>query len=206
MSSPSQKLGSSDSEIIEGLLAGGPPFEKYALVLYRMCENYIHEAVKKHPLLEAADIHDAYIDAVDAVIKKVLSNQFKKEVAKLSTLLYQIFSNKCIDQLRRVTNHKHEWQRNLNTITEDLPVKSQDFLQSMMEQDDMNDILSVMEKLAHGCKELIMDFDYWGFKPEEVAERKGYKTGKSASQAKYRCMEELRKLIKDEQVTKSAKK
>lgn len=164
----------------------------------------MHEAARKHPLLSQPDILDAYIDAVDAVIKKVLSHEYNDELAKLSTLLYQIFSNKCIDQLRRITNHKNEWRRNLDSITEDLPVKSQDFLQSIMEQDELEDVMEVMDRLGENCKDLILDFDYWGYKPEEVAKRRGYKNGKSASQAKYRCMEELRKMINKLQVNKSA--
>lgn len=193
-----------DSVIIEGLRSGGARFEKCSLALYRSCENYMHEAARKHPLLSQPDILDAYIDAVDAVIKKVLSHEYKDELAKLSTLLYQIFSNKCIDQLRRITNHKNEWRRNLDSITEDLPVKSQDFLQSIMEQDELEDVMEVMDRLGENCKDLILDFDYWGYKPEEVAKRRGYKNGKSASQAKYRCMEELRKMINKLQVNKSA--
>ncbi len=164
----------------------------------------MHDAAKKHPLLSQMDIGDAYIDAVDAVIRKVLSHTYNIKLAKLSTLLYQIFSNKCIDQLRRITNHKNEWQRNLDSITEDMPAASQDFLKSMMEQDEMNDVVGIMDQLGENCRELIMDFDYWGFKPEEVAERRGYKNGKSASQAKYRCMEELRKKMNQLQVNKSA--
>jgi RNA polymerase sigma-70 factor (ECF subfamily) len=191
----SRKLEPSDLEIIEGLKAGGVLFEKSALELYRKCQNFINDAAKKHPLLSEENLQDAYIDSVDAMIRKVLSDQFKREVGKLSTFLYQIFSNKCIDQLRRITNHKNEWQRNLDSITEDLPMKSQDFLQSIMDKDEMCEAVDAMGKLGSNCKNLILDFDYWGFKPDEVAERRGYKTAKSASQAKYKCMEELRKLI-----------
>ena len=192
----------SDSEIIEGLQAGGASFEKYALILYRTCKRYIHKARNKFPNLNEADLHDAYIDAVDAVIRKVLANQFDEDLAKLSTLLYQIFSNKCIDQLRRISNYKNTWQRTLDSITEDLPVQAQDFLQTIMANEEMTDVTQAMDKLGAPCKDLIMDFDYWGFKPDEVAERRGYKSGKSASQAKYRCLEDLRKLMNKEAVSR----
>ena len=37
-----------------------------------------------------------------------------------------------------------------------------------------------------------MDLDYWGFSPEEVAQRHQYKNAKTASQAKYKCLTKLR--------------
>ena len=193
----------SDKEIINGLKAGGPPFEKYSLLLYRKCKSYIFKAHKKYPSLTEEDLHDAYVDAVDSLIKIVVKGEYKEKVGKLSTLLYQIFSNKSIDQLRRQTNHKSDWLKSLDKITEDIPVSSRDFLTTLMSKSDFDNVMGIMDDMNDICKDLIMDFDYWGFKPDEVAKRRGYKSGKSASQAKYKCMEALRKLIKVKPVLKT---
>ena len=185
----------SDKQIIQGLKADRVRFEKSASILYQKCIGFIRDFEKKYSLLSKEDLDDAYIDSLQSVIKKIVNGSFDESKGKISTLIYQIFSNKCVDQIRRNTNNKSEWEKNLDIITEDLPVTSKSFLKQLMVGEEFQMVLDVLGQLGDPCQKLIMDFEYWGFTPEEVAKRLNYKTGKSASQAKFRCMESLRKLL-----------
>jgi RNA polymerase sigma-70 factor (ECF subfamily) len=185
----------SDKQIIQGLKADKVAFEKSASVLYRKCIGFVGDFEKKYSLLSREDLDDAYIDSLQSVIQKIVNGSFDESKGKISTLIYQIFSNKCVDQIRRNTNHKSEWEKNLDIITEDLPVASKSFLKELMIGEEFQTVVDTLGQLGNPCQELIMDFDYWGFSPDEVAKKLNYKTGKSASQAKFRCMESLRKLL-----------
>ena len=179
----------SEAELIAKLRQPGASFERAASSLYAQYQGYVFRLLKKYPALGEEAVRDAYADAVEATIRKIIREEFDPAKAKLSTLLFQIFSHKCIDRIRQHTNHKAEWERELAEITPDLPVASQDFLRSIMAEEAFRGVESLMEELKPPCKELILAFDYWGFRPEEVAEKLGYKNGKTASQAKYKCME-----------------
>ena len=195
-----KRKSDSDAELIKGLRSPGISFEKAATALFAQYQGYVFRMLKKYPALGEEEIHDAYADAIDATIRKVIRQEFDEQKGKLSTLLFQIFSNKCIDRIRHNTNHKAEWEKELAEITPDLPVASQDFLRSVMAEEAFRGVESLMEDLHPPCKELILAFDYWGYRPDEVAGQLGYKNGKTASQAKYKCMEKLRKMIAAKQI------
>ncbi len=185
----------SDATIIKQLRSSPSQFEKAASDLYQQFKGFMNKAQRQYPSLSKEDLHDAYTDALDALIKKIIDQTYQTDKGKLSTLFYQIFFNKCVDQMRKITNNKNGFERQLEHITPELPVKAKDFLKGVMQKEAFEGIVTFMDQLNPPCKSLIMDIDYWGFSPEEAAERNGYKNAQSASQAKYRCMETLRKKI-----------
>ncbi len=185
----------SDERIIDRLHSSPGEFEKTASYLHQRFKGFIGKAKGRYPSLSEEDLQDAYNDALDALIKKIIHQTFDPDKGSISTLFYQIFSNKCVDQMRKITNNRSEWEKQLEQITPDLPVGARDFLQQVLEKEAFEGIVHCMDELNPPCKSLIMDIDYWGFSPEEAASRNGYKNGQSASQAKYRCMETLRKKI-----------
>lgn len=187
-----------DDELIERLKGDQVAFERAAASLYKQHLSFTYQASGKYPNLPREAILDSYHDAIDAVIKKIIQNDFDPSQGKISTLLYQIFFNKCVDQLRSFTNHKSKWERDLAELHPELPVRSQNFLRRIMEEEDFHGVSQAMQALKPPCRELILDLDYWGFSPEEAANRNGYKNGHSASQAKYRCLEHLRKKLRTE--------
>jgi len=192
-----------DQILIQRLRGSTSDFEKTVSFLYRHYRGYLGKARKKYSSLSEEDLQDAYTDAINALIKQVIQDKYDKEKGSLSTLFYQIFSHKCVDQLRRITNHKNEWARQLDQLVPDLPVAGVNFLMTMVQKEAFEGMLELMEELKPPCKSLIMDLDYWGFTPEETAKRNGYKNGPSVSQAKYRCMESLRKKLSQKNANRS---
>ncbi|MEM6628027.1 MAG: sigma-70 family RNA polymerase sigma factor [Bacteroidota bacterium] len=186
----------SDLALINLLRGTHRDFEQTTHFLYNKFKGFQFTAKKRYPSLSDEHIQDAYTDAFDALIKKVVAGSYDPSKSSMSTYFCQIFFNKCIDQLRKVTNNKNEWINQLQELVPDLPSASVDLISKLVSQDDFMNVLKVMDTLKDPCKSLILDFDYWGFSPEEAAKRNGYKNGHSASQAKYRCLEALRKKIR----------
>lgn len=188
-----------DAQLIEALKSDGPEgprFQRASMYLYQKYAGYMRSGRKKHPFLSEDDLTDAYHEALNALIRQIIRGSFDAEKAKLSTLLFSIFSNKCIDRLRWATNHQNSWAARLGELSPDLPLSSRAFIEELMEKEAMEEVGAELEQLGAPCRELILAMDYWGYSPEEVARRYEYKDGKSASQAKYRCLQQLRKRLK----------
>lgn len=195
MSFPSEPV-QSDLTLIKKLRSSSVEFEKTSSFLFKKYKSYIYSVGKRYPSLTKEELQSAYHDAFHAVIKMIIRGTFDENKGSIGTLLHEIFHKKCIDQLRKNTNHKNEWARQLQELAPDLPAASIEFLSEIIEQDTFQHVLESMKSLKAPCKQLILDLDYWGFSPEEAAKRNGYKNGHSASQAKYRCLKALQKKIR----------
>lgn len=187
-----------DDQLIEELLADGPEgprFQGACIRLYKQFRGLKKKAGQSYPGLAEEHLTDAFHEALNALVQGIIQREYDGRKAKLSTLFFSIFSNKCIDQLRALTSHKRKWSQSWASLTPDLPIASQAFLEELMDKEVVEGLASLMDQLGSPCKELILAMDYWGYSPEEAARVYRYKDGKSASQAKYRCLQQLRKRL-----------
>lgn len=184
-----------ESAFIQRLKGSPAEFEKASSLLFKKYKAYVHPIRKRYPSLTEEEFQSAYHDAFQAVIRMILQETYDSSKGSIGSLLSEIFSKKCIDQLRKNTNHKSEWAKQIQELVPDLPVASVEFLSELINQETFKEVIGVMDTLKPPCKQLILDVDYWGFSPQEAAKRNGYKNGHSASQAKYRCIKALRKKI-----------
>ncbi len=183
----------SDQDLIADIQAGGARRQRAVNQLFRQYTGFIFRGIKQYRLQEL-EAKDAYADAVVVLTDHVISGRFEGR-SKVSTYLFQIFSNKCVDQVRRNTTYKSEQEKDWTHEFPDLPDSSKDFLNRLIKLEEFDQVKGLMEQLGERCKELIWAADYWGYKPDEIAEKMNFKTTKSAITAKYKCMERLRKLI-----------
>ena len=187
-----------DAQIIRNLRTNtpkSPEFERTACYIYRKWKAYLFKFGKKHPILSQEDVKDAYHEAIHGLIQAIIKGKFQPDKSSISSFLYAILSNKCLDKIRRVTNHKHSWEASLEQLTPDLPLASRSFLHEIIVEEEVSMLRLALNRMGAICRELILAMEYWGYKPDEVAIQLGYKDGKSASQAKYRCLKELRALM-----------
>src|SRR5687767_12196455 len=99
----------SDNELIVGLQQPEPSRRTYEDSLYLQFRYFIEEGIRKFQLTKEESF-SCYSDAVLHVIQNIRSKTFEGR-SLLKTYLYQIFHNKCVDQVRKNTTHKGEVNR-----------------------------------------------------------------------------------------------
>jgi DNA-directed RNA polymerase specialized sigma24 family protein len=93
-----------DTQLIAGLQQGGAERKKHEGELYLTYNYFIREGCNKYNLSED-DSFSAYSDAVLSVLSNIASGRFEGR-SSIKTYLFQIFSNKCVDLVRKNTTNK----------------------------------------------------------------------------------------------------
>lgn len=184
----------SDSEIIGGILEGGVPRERMVQQLFDQYSGWIRNGVKKHRLNEE-EVLDAYTDAILGGVDQIISGKFERK-SQLSTWLFQIFSNKCVDRIRQKSTHKYKQHQQWTNDLIHLGQEDREIVARLVQDERLAQLSSLIDQLGERCKQLIWDTEYWGYELGEIASKLGLKDARSASTQKYRCMEKLRHLIR----------
>ncbi|MCU0469371.1 MAG: hypothetical protein MUF58_12290 [Arcicella sp.] len=101
----------SDEAILKGIIGDGILQRTTENKLYEQFFYFIKDATFKHQLSED-EAASLYTDTIIAFIENVKNKRFEGKSA-IKTYLYQIFSNKCVDFIRKTTTNKmsvHEAQ------------------------------------------------------------------------------------------------
>ena len=152
-----------------------------AFLIGRMCGRYG---------LDEDDAKEAYSSSIFALYQTIRSGTFRGE-SKLSTYLTKIFSNRCIDILRKNSSSKVERPETLP----DLHDESKDIIKEITIGEDFNKAKTWMDQLGALCKQIILDALYWHYTMEEIAERNALKDARHASDRKYECLQRLRRMM-----------
>ncbi|MEJ7680065.1 MAG: sigma-70 family RNA polymerase sigma factor [Segetibacter sp.] len=164
-----------DKEIIDGLVMNSnqrPHFEKALYLQYRY---FIEEGIRKYKL-NYEDSFSAYSDAILSVIKNIINKSFNNN-STLKTYLFQVFSNKCIDLIRkRTTNIQKVHQSAAEPeLLSHLPDKSKSVIEKLIDQQKLLQIRQYLEMIGEKCKEILLLFED-GYTDKEIAEKLSYNT------------------------------
>lgn len=190
---PGEKI-ETDKEIIAGILKGGIVRQRYETRLYRRYMDFVRSRPRKYKISNE-EAQDAYTEAFLGVINQIVSGNFRQE-STIKTFFSRIFRNKCVDQHRKNTTVKITW---LDEFPE-LPDASKDFLRRLMGKEELHQVSQYLNELGERCKEML-SFSGQGYSPGEIAEKMGFKTPRSASSQRYKCLEKLKKLIKGKEIS-----
>ncbi len=184
-----------DEAILNGLTGGGdqrPHFEKE---LYRKYEYYINEGCREHNI-SYDDSFSAYSDAVMSAIHNILNNSFNRE-ASLKTYLYRIFSNKCIDIIRRNTTIKEKVNKSTAQpeLLQQLPDNAKIAIEKLIDGEKVQAIKKCLELIGEKCKKLLLLFRD-GYTDKEIAEKLDYNSPSVAKITRFRCLERIKEKIK----------
>jgi len=181
----------SDANLIKGIQAGGTQREKCIKYLYERYRAYLYKLKSKYQL-SPEEAQDAYADAVVTVSEQIQLGNFQGK-SKISTYLYSIFSNKCVDKIRKKTTP------HIEEVYEYPEVKDSErnMLEILGQQEDLKSLNRHMEQLGGKCKAILLDWAYYGYSMEEIAERNELKNSYSAATQKYKCLKKLMELIAD---------
>jgi RNA polymerase sigma factor (sigma-70 family) len=180
-----------DQEIILGILSGGSQRRQFENHLYQKFFKLISDATYKHKLTieEASSV---YSDSIIAVIDAIVQHKFQ-EKAQLKTFVYQIFNNKCVDQLRKNTTNKESVHKgfSIDEYTLNLPDSAQQILQKLCDQVAYDKLHKELAKIGEKCKQMLMAWAD-GYTDIEIAKMLAYNTAQVAKTSRQRCLEKLK--------------
>jgi RNA polymerase sigma factor (sigma-70 family) len=181
----------SENLILRGLKSGEPSRRNFEKELYKTFFYLIKEAEKKYgiPDEEAASI---YSDTILAVIKNIISGKFEGR-SSLKTYIYQIFSNKCVDLLRKKTTNKRRLEDTIpyDSLVYELPDETRNIIQKLIAKDERQQIIEKLEEIGNKCKELLLLFED-GYNDKEIAGYMKYQSADVVKTTRLRCLEKLK--------------
>lgn len=183
-----------DAEIIQGLQKGGSD-HKYEDALYMSYSYFIEEGIRKFSLTEDESF-SCYSDSIIKTLDNIRIGVFEGR-SSLKTYLYQIFHNKCVDQVRKNTTKKSEVYRgaDISDMLFRMSDTAKTIIQRLVEQSDIQELKKRLSELGENCRKmLLMSSD--GYSDKEIAVVLEFKSASVAKTSRLRCLERLRKLYK----------
>ncbi|MBS1745490.1 MAG: sigma-70 family RNA polymerase sigma factor [Bacteroidetes bacterium] len=180
-----------DSEILNGLKAGNGFRTRYEKVFYQQYYYFVDEGCRKYNL-NYDDSFSAYSDALLSAIINIVNERFDGR-SSLKTYLYQVFSNKCIDLLRKNTTNKQQVHKTMpvaDTMNQ-LPDFTRNIVEKLMTSELKENVQRHLETLGAKCKEILLLFED-GWSDKDIAEQLSYNSAAVAKTTRLRCLDKLR--------------
>ncbi|GAA4450295.1 hypothetical protein GCM10023189_10690 [Nibrella saemangeumensis] len=180
-----------DNDIIEGIKAGGSRRRHSETALYERYAYLVHDGSRKHKLSQE-DCASGYSDTVLSVIDHIITGRFEGR-SSLKTYVYQIFTNKCVDLLRKNATNRSSIH---NTLSLDdailqVPDQARPAIQRLMDQYDSDLLQQRIRLLSDKCREMLVAWAD-GYTDEDIAKTLGYNSSDVAKTSRLRCLERLR--------------
>lgn len=149
--------------------------------------------VKSYILQNSGDedqAKDIFQEAFMVAWQKVKTGEFHPQNATaMQGFLFQVSKNKWLDWLR---SSRFKRESSLDAISMDVA----DSEEEMLQEERLSILEKAFQKLGESCQELLQQFYYQKVSLEDLAKKFGW-TAQTAKNNKYRCMEKLRKIIKN---------
>lgn len=136
------------------------------------------------------DVKDIYQDSLIAFDKNLMKDSFQL-TSSLNTYIYSIAKNLWLKEVNKRSKSK---EVDIDDSIENQPEKVDDENQSMTEL-KLSIAQETMSELGDPCKTLLTNYYFYKKSMEEIASEMGYNSPKTAKNAKYKCMERLRKAV-----------
>jgi RNA polymerase sigma factor (sigma-70 family) len=184
-----------DAEIANDIRQGGATRE--AAVRYLMEKNigFVYKMHRKLRIEESV-AKDAYLDAIIAVMQQIENGVYRGE-NKISSYLYQIFYFKSVDILRKKATNAEDYVEVIPEKIDDI----NDIFQNIEHKESVERIVQILERIGQPCKQILMDWGFWGYSIQEIAERLNIDDPLKVSRKKYKCLEELRERLESIKTT-----
>jgi RNA polymerase sigma factor (sigma-70 family) len=185
----------SDETILSGIVSDGILKRNTENKLYEQFFYFIKDATFKHKITED-EAASLYTDSVLAFIENVRNNRFQGNSA-IKTYIYQIFSNKCVDFIRKTATNKmsvHETETIDDSVFM-MPDETKNILQTLISENEMNVLNVKIGQLGEKCQQMVLAWSE-GFSDNQIAQELGYQTASVAKTSRLRCLDKLRELYK----------
>lgn len=180
-----------DIELTKGIWEGGPSRRSFENKLYEKYYYLIKEATFKHNIT-LEDASSAYSDSIISVIDAIVLQKFQ-EKAQLKTYIYQIFNNKCVDQIRKNSTNKASANQgfSIDDFALQMPDESKLIIQKLAEEFEFDKLKKHLIMLGDKCKQMLMAWAD-GFTDKEIALMLEYNSPQVAKTSRLRCLEKLK--------------
>ena len=185
-----------DQELIHGLRLGEGSRQRFENELYLTYRYFIQEGCQKYRLNQE-DGFSAYSDAVLSVITSITGNRFEGR-SSLKTYLFQIFSNKCVDLVRRNTSNKSSVHHSsaLPEMMQQMPDGAKNAVERMMQKFQWSLVAGKLQELGDKCRQMLRLFEE-GYSDQQIADAMAYQTAAVAKTSRLRCIDKLREKINE---------
>lgn len=187
-----------DMAILEGLKAGGTQRRIFERDLYKTFFYFIHQGVKKYGMAEE-DAASAYSDAIISIIDNIVKGNFEGRSA-LKSYCYKIFSNKCVDLLRKDTTNKRKVNQAMpiDSLLYELPDQARTVVQQILLKEQRQHLMQKLIELGDKCRQVLLFFED-GYSDKEIAGFMEYNSADVVKTSRLRCLERLKKSVNVEQ-------
>lgn len=177
-----------DEHLITAIRNGGRNREMATDQMMRDHIGFVYTIKSKLHLDEDVAL-DCFVDALADVVEQVGNGKFEGK-SKLSTYLYQITYFRGVDHLRK--------NRLDITHLEQLPEQkylAKDLNEKIDNESEFLHIKRELKSIGEPCEGILMDWGFWGYNMDEIAQRNGLKSASIAKSRKYQCLQRLRGLL-----------
>ncbi len=183
-----------DARILYGLKANYAERCRQEKLLYQQYYYFVEEGCRKYNL-NYDDSFSAYSDAVLSALHNIINNRFDGR-SSLKTYLYQIFSNKCIDLVRKNTTNKQQVHKTMPVADamSQLPDNAKNIIERLLTTELKMNVKKQLDAIGHKCKDLLLMFED-GLTDREIAEVLSYSNAAVVKTTRLRCLDKLREKI-----------
>lgn len=178
-----------DQQILDGILEGGKAAEQAVADLYRQQRERSLAYLQKQGA-QPEEAKDLFQEAVIALFENVRAGKFRGE-SKLGNYLLSVARFLWLNQIKRsaIAERIHQSQATEESHPGPLP--------HLLAKEQTTQIQALFDALGEQCSEVLQRSIYWEDSMDELAVRMGYASAQIARNKKYRCLERLRKMIKE---------
>jgi RNA polymerase sigma-70 factor (ECF subfamily) len=165
--------------------------------LFNQYAYLIQEGMKKYSLAQE-DAFTAYSDTILQSIDNIAGSLFEKR-SSLKTYLYKIFSNKCVDLIRKKATNKSSVHQtsSISEMMNMMADRAKNVIQQLIEKNDFDLLRRRLNEIGENCRKLLLFFAD-GYNDKEIAFFMEYKTQDVVKTSRLRCLDKLRALYTNE--------
>jgi RNA polymerase sigma factor (sigma-70 family) len=187
-----------DAKLLEALQQEGSDKRKAEYTLYNTYKYFINDAAWKHQL-DQDEASICYSDSILTVLDHIALGRFEGN-SSLKTYIFQIFSNKCVDHIRKKTTKKAESLKGVSVDELLIPIAddTKGTLAKLLQQEDFDLLKERVAQTGEKCKTIL---DLWaeGHPDSEVSQLLGYNTAHVLQSSRLRCLQKLRSMYLNKQ-------
>lgn len=182
-----------DAAIINGLL-NPQQRGRFEKEFYLQYQYFIQEGCRKYHLTYE-DSFSAYSDAVLSAINNIINNRFDHKYS-LKTYLFQIFHNKCVDLIRKISNNKQKVNQSAVTpeLLSHLPDTVKTAIEKLIHHEKISMVTKYLDAIDEKCRDILL-LSVEGYTDKEIAEKLNYNNAAVAKTSRLRCREKITKLL-----------